>query len=221
MEYNTNTVPLTTYEEKVDETVGFWTFFGLILLFSIPVIGLIACLIFMFAPKKKSMKNYARATMVWLALQIVSTILIVSILLTVIGNLALPSLNAQLGTDFQSAGEVLSITVDLMNGDYSSVIKQFSPQLIEALGEEYKPLVEELSNDEYNEIFKQLKDEQYDELLSDLKNKKYPQLAEAVGQDTYKKFTGELEKAANGEVSNLVDNIKGNFSIIENITKLP
>lgn len=50
---------------KQNETVGFWTYFGLSALFAVPVVGLIAAIIFAFAPKNKSLKNYARVMMTW------------------------------------------------------------------------------------------------------------------------------------------------------------
>ena len=51
--------------EPKNETVGFWTYFGLSALFALPVVGLIAAIVFAFAPKNKSLKNYARVMMTW------------------------------------------------------------------------------------------------------------------------------------------------------------
>lgn len=45
--------------------VGIGAYFGLIPLFLIPVVGLIASIIFSFAAKNKSVKNFARAWMIW------------------------------------------------------------------------------------------------------------------------------------------------------------
>ena len=52
-------------ERTNNETVGFWTYFGLSALFTLPVVGLIAAIVFAFAPKNKSIKNYARVMMTW------------------------------------------------------------------------------------------------------------------------------------------------------------
>lgn len=40
-------------------------FFGLILLFAIPVIGCIACIVMAFAPKNENLKHFARAMLIW------------------------------------------------------------------------------------------------------------------------------------------------------------
>lgn len=40
-------------------------FFGMLLLFTIPVVGWIACLVMCFAAKKQNTKNFARAIMIW------------------------------------------------------------------------------------------------------------------------------------------------------------
>lgn len=47
------------------DVVGMGAFFGLIPLFLIPVIGLIASIIYSFAAKNKNVKNFARAWMIW------------------------------------------------------------------------------------------------------------------------------------------------------------
>ena len=39
-------------------------FLGYMILFGIPIIGFIACIIMSFAPKRKNLKNYARATLI-------------------------------------------------------------------------------------------------------------------------------------------------------------
>ena len=54
-----------------EEPVGFGTYFGLMLLFALPVIGQIACIILCFAPKRRSLKNFARATLVWFVIALI------------------------------------------------------------------------------------------------------------------------------------------------------
>lgn len=41
------------------------TFFGLMFLYQIPVIGWLTCLILCFAPKKHSLRHYSRAVLIW------------------------------------------------------------------------------------------------------------------------------------------------------------
>ncbi len=54
-----------------NKVVGIGTYFGLMILFAIPIVGLIACIIIAFAPKNKSLKNYARAMLIWFIIAIV------------------------------------------------------------------------------------------------------------------------------------------------------
>lgn len=62
---------------KTDEVVGLGTYFGLTVLFAIPVIGLIASFIVIFTSKNKNIKNYAKATTIWLAISLLIGILLV------------------------------------------------------------------------------------------------------------------------------------------------
>ena len=45
------------------------------LLFAIPVIGLIALLIFAFAVKNKNLRNFARAILIWIIVALVLSVL--------------------------------------------------------------------------------------------------------------------------------------------------
>jgi len=51
--------------EPANDVVGTGSFFGLMLLFSLPIIGLIACIIMSFTPKNKNLKHFARAMLIW------------------------------------------------------------------------------------------------------------------------------------------------------------
>ena len=66
--------PQTTYQQPVaaapaadpaSKVVGTGTYFGLMVLFALPVIGFIACIIMCFAPKNKNLKHFARANLIW------------------------------------------------------------------------------------------------------------------------------------------------------------
>ena len=52
--------------EPPGKTVSTAGFFWLILLFSLPVIGWLACVILAFAPRNKNIKHFARAMLIWL-----------------------------------------------------------------------------------------------------------------------------------------------------------
>lgn len=65
--------------DKTSKVAGMGAFFGLMLLFALPVIGFIAAIVFSFAPKNKNIKNFARATLVWMIIGIVIAGIIIGI----------------------------------------------------------------------------------------------------------------------------------------------
>jgi cbb3-type cytochrome oxidase subunit 3 len=195
------------------KTVGFWSFLGLMALFSIPFIGWIACIVFMFAPKRKSMKNYARAAFTWMVLNLITSICILSLIITAIGNLVLPTINKELGTNFGSFEEIVDLGANVVTGDYSGVISTLEPQLTEALGEEYKPLLQELGNGDYNQMFNQIKNQQYDELIKDFEGGKYADLENVMGKEAFSNLAKEFKEAANGVPSEFLDEINNYLSL--------
>ena len=48
------------------EVLSTGAFFGLMFLFSIPIIGWISCIIMAFAPRNENLKHFARAMLIWL-----------------------------------------------------------------------------------------------------------------------------------------------------------
>ena len=57
------------YAQNAVVTTG--AFFGLNLLFSLPAVGWIICLIMAFAPKNKNIKNFARSKLIWIIIAII------------------------------------------------------------------------------------------------------------------------------------------------------
>ncbi len=49
-------------------TIAFW---GMILLFSIPVIGFIASIVLSFVPQNRNLKNFSRAALIWIVISAV------------------------------------------------------------------------------------------------------------------------------------------------------
>lgn len=52
------------------------SFFWLMLLFSLPFIGWIFCIVFAFAPQNENIKHYARAILLWVVVGIVAVLLL-------------------------------------------------------------------------------------------------------------------------------------------------
>ena len=69
-----------------DDTVSMWVYFGLIILFAIPFVGLISCIVFAFAPQSKNIKNFARAYLVIIAISLIFAIIIGCIVGALVAN---------------------------------------------------------------------------------------------------------------------------------------
>ncbi len=198
-------------QDKSKDIVGFWTFLGLALLFAIPVIGWIACAVMMFVPKRRSLKNYARASMVWI---IVGILLVVAVYfaLQAVENYVIQFINESMGSHLESVNDVIGLVGQVMGGDYSGVMDQFGDALVEqftgAFGEEYAPLLQELVNGEYTELLTQLQNEQYTEILQELQNGQYDDLINTVDSTTYQTIVDELKAAADGDPSELLEELK-------------
>ncbi len=52
------------------------SFFGMMFLFSIPVIGWLICLIMAFSSKNENRRHFAKATLIWLLIAVVMTVVI-------------------------------------------------------------------------------------------------------------------------------------------------
>ena len=48
-----------------DKVVSTGSFFGLMLLYALPLVGWIICIVMAFAPKNRNIKNYTRAVLIW------------------------------------------------------------------------------------------------------------------------------------------------------------
>lgn len=123
-------------KEKSEKTVGFWTFFGLTILFLIPLVGLIASIVFSFAPKNRNVKNFARATMVWNIVGLVIFCLFVGGVMLSLRAVMSTVLKMPLGEDFSQLGileflktlpeEELQNLIDrYKNGEFDDLIDRF------------------------------------------------------------------------------------------------
>ncbi len=67
------TQTVSQYDPEATQTgvVSTGTYFGLIVLFAIPVIGFLACVILSFAPKNKSLRHFARAVLLWMIIGLI------------------------------------------------------------------------------------------------------------------------------------------------------
>jgi len=104
-------------ESEGKEPASLGAFFGLIVLFSIPVIGWIACIIMAFAPKNKNIKNYARAKLIWIGISIAVTV-VFCVLVSWLAGLAVDYLNETFGEDIQGIEEIIDAFTEFKDGNF-------------------------------------------------------------------------------------------------------
>ncbi|MBR5203382.1 MAG: hypothetical protein IKW45_08970 [Clostridia bacterium] len=201
-------------KDEATKPASYSAFFWLMWLFKIPVIGWIACAVCMFAPKNKSIKNYARATMTWLVVKLTVVFIVVSLIANIVGSFALPSINDALGTQFEDIGELFGVITDVTSGNYSSIIKTMKPVLVENIGEEFEPIIDELAKPDYNELIAQIINGEYEAALADFKAEKYVALKDLLGEDIYDGLIIELQAATNGEPS-VFDEIREYIPVLD------
>ncbi len=112
---NTHTHHTSQRPEQSDhsDVISTGTYFGLMLLFAIPVIGIIACIVMAFVPKNKNIRNFAKAMLIWL---IIAAVIagIVSVAVTLITNSLLKQINELSGEQFKNFGDVFGHMEELM-----------------------------------------------------------------------------------------------------------
>lgn len=95
--------------------VGTGWFFGMMLLFAIPVIGWLACLITAFAAKNESKKHFARAMLIWLIIGLVLAV-VGYFVFRWLGGAITDYINAEFGGQFGDLRELLEQLGQFENG---------------------------------------------------------------------------------------------------------
>ncbi len=101
------TVNVPPAPDPTNKVVSTGAYFGLMLLFSLPIIGFFASIIMAFVPKNKNLKNYARAILIWTIIALVIAGLLV-LLISLLLNSLTDVINQTLGEDFGGIGEVFN-----------------------------------------------------------------------------------------------------------------
>ena len=104
-------------EIPADKTVSTGTFFGLMFLFSLPILGWLICLIVAFAAKNKNIKHFARAMLIWLVIT-----LVIGALVGLAVNALLDSVTPYLE---EAMGELGSISNSGDLGELADLVEQF------------------------------------------------------------------------------------------------
>ncbi len=95
--------PPAMTQDPESAVVGTGMFFGLQLLFALPLIGWLICLIMTFAPKNKNLKHYARAALIWILIGLLLSVALFFIGKWV-GSLAMEYLDQNYGGLFSGLG---------------------------------------------------------------------------------------------------------------------
>ncbi len=123
--------PQPTYSSPVpdntNKVVGTGLYIGLMILFSIPIIGFIACIIITFTAKNKNIKNYARATLICMIIAFVLLailVALVSVLVNALNDYINQMTDGQFGGFGDLFGQVNEIK-DSMN-EFANVTDQIN-----------------------------------------------------------------------------------------------
>lgn len=165
-------------EEPEKKVCGFGAYFGLILLFAIPVVGFIAAIICSLAPKNKNIKHFAGATIVWQILGVViSAVIVISSISAVKGvaNVFLGYVENITGGQISGIDDAFALVQDLnritdiinkiQNGEIegiprsvTDIITKYKNGEITSLPGELLDILEQYQNGEIPEIPKDIDD---------------------------------------------------------------
>ena len=87
-EISVNTMPVVQAPQPIvaeSKVVGTGMYFGLMFLFSLPIIGFIVCIIMAITAKNKNLKNFAKAVLIWTVIAFVISAILVAIVV-MLGN---------------------------------------------------------------------------------------------------------------------------------------
>ena len=113
--------------DPASKVVGTGAYFWLMLLFAIPIIGQIACLIMAFAPKNKNIKHFARAQLIWMVIAIVLIGILVA-LITLLTNSLMDYINQLTDGQFSDFGDLFG-----QLGDLEGLMEQYQNGGLEGL----------------------------------------------------------------------------------------
>ena len=102
-------IPSQNYSPPVnnDKVISTGLYIGLMILFAIPVIGFIACIIMALAAKNKNIRNYARATLIWMIIAFILLAILFAIA-SALANSLTDYINQMTGEQFGDFGSFFS-----------------------------------------------------------------------------------------------------------------
>lgn len=162
-------------------------FFGYKLLYGIPVIGWILCLVFSFTQKNVNKRNFARATLISLILSLVITcaigIAVVKVAEMVIEQVAMEAL----GGGMEELGPMKDVLEELQDGKYDQLIRRVEDG---EFGE----------HPELSGLLKELRDGGVVALVTQMQNGGFEDVAMNYANGDYDEL---IRKAVDGELGDL------------------
>ena len=113
--------------DPTSKVVGTGAYFWLMLLFALPIIGFIACIIMAFAPKNKNIKHFARAQLIWMVIAIVLIGILVAVI-TLLTNSLMDYINQLTDGQFSDFGDLFG-----QLGDLEGIMDQYQNGGLEGL----------------------------------------------------------------------------------------
>ena len=113
--------------DPTSKVVGTGAYFGLMLLFALPIIGFIACIIMAFAPKNKNIKHFARAMLIWTVIAVVLLGILVAVI-SLLTNSLMDYINQLTDGQFSDFGDLFG-----QLGDLEGIMDQYQNGGLEGL----------------------------------------------------------------------------------------
>ena len=113
--------------DPTSKVVGTGAYFGLMLLFALPIIGFIACIIMAFAPKNKNIKHFARAMLIWTVIAVVLLGILVAVI-SLLTNSLMDYINQLTDGQFKDFGDLFG-----QLGDLEGIMNQYQNGGLEGL----------------------------------------------------------------------------------------
>ncbi len=179
--------PCTCQEDPAKKIVGIFTYIGLFILFAIPLIGLISAVIFSFAPKAKSLKNFGRAVLIWK----VVTLLISILVLTVIFSIAAPMFKEVVGFD-------LSVLQGVNIGDMSTAI-ELSGYIED---ENYGAAIQMVKDGRLDDMVDRAKNGEFDDMIREFAGSEAQEVLDALHSG---ELDAEIDRIKRGEYDDMIN----------------
>ena len=184
-------------------------FFGYKLLYGIPVVGWILCLVFSFTEKNVNKRNFARATLMGLIISLVITCVIGFAVVKVAQVVIEQVMMETLGDSFGEMGVMKDVLDELQDGKYDDLIRRIEDG---EFGDhpELSGMLDELRDNGMLAVMNQMENGRFEDVMENFAMGEYDDLVQKIvdGELGDLGALGDLlTSVAGGDVSGLPDNL--------------